>query len=56
MTIFLEVLYGDLGHLGYARTISLLRDRFYWPGMQRDAEEWIEQCGRWKYQQISVQL
>ena len=23
----------DLGHLGIERTLDLLRDKFYWPGM-----------------------
>ena len=35
-----------MGHPGKDRTLSLLRDRFYWPGMYKDAESWIEQCGR----------
>jgi hypothetical protein len=26
--------------------LSLLRDRFYWPGMYKDTESWIEQCVR----------
>ena len=35
-----------MGHPGKDRTLSLLRDRFYWPGMHKDTEQWIEQCGR----------
>ena len=26
----------DLGHLGIGRTLDLLRDQFYWPGMTED--------------------
>ena len=44
--IVLEALHNDMGHPGKDRTLSLLRDRFYWPGMDKDVEEWIEQCGR----------
>lgn len=42
----LEALHNDMGHPGKDRTLSLLRDRFYWPGMHKDTEQWIEQCGR----------
>ena len=39
-TLRLQVLKGchdDLGHLGIERTLDLLRDQFYWPGMTGDA-------------------
>jgi hypothetical protein len=42
----LQALHDDMGHPGKDRTLSLLRDRFYWPGMYKDTESWIEQCGR----------
>lgn len=42
----LNALHNDMGHPGRDRTLSLLRDRFYWPGMYKDVEEWINQCGR----------
>lgn len=35
-----------MGHPGKDRTLSLIRDRFYWPGMHKDIETWIEECGR----------
>ncbi len=44
-----EVLKGvhdQMGHPGRDRTLSLLRDRFYWPGMTSDAEAWVKNCGR----------
>ena len=44
-----DVLYythNSLGHQGRDRTISLLKDRFYWPGMNKDVENWISNCGR----------
>ena len=28
----------DLGHLGVERTLDLLRDQFYWPGMMEDMQ------------------
>jgi hypothetical protein len=40
------MLHDDMGHTGKDRTLSLLRDRFYWPGMYKDTESWIEQYGR----------
>ena len=36
----------DVGHVGRERTLSLLRERFYWPGMTKDATEHVAQCGR----------
>ena len=33
----------DLGHLGVERTLDLLRDWFYWPGMTEDATRHIRQ-------------
>ena len=34
----IDSLHGDLGHQGAERVISLVRDRFYWPGMQQEVE------------------
>jgi hypothetical protein len=42
----LQALHDDMGHLGKDRTLSLLQDRLYWPGMYKDTKSWIEQCGR----------
>ena len=36
----------DVGHQGRMRTLSLLRDRFYWPGMQADAMQHVMKCTR----------
>ena len=36
----------DLGHLGIERTLDLLRDQFYWPGMKEDETRHIKQCER----------
>ncbi|MGH0190246.1 UNVERIFIED_CONTAM: hypothetical protein FKN15_043544 [Acipenser sinensis] len=30
-----------MGHLGVERTLNLIRDRFYWPKMQRDVEHFV---------------
>ena len=32
----LQGCHDDLGHLRIERTIDLLRDQFYWPGMMED--------------------
>jgi transposase InsO family protein len=39
-------LHDDIGHPGRDRTISMLRDRFYWPGMSKDAADWVHNCDR----------
>ena len=36
----------DLGHQGRMRTISLLRERFFWPGMQEEATQYVVKCSR----------
>jgi len=47
----LEAMHNDVDHPGKDRILSLLKDRLYWPGMSKDVEEWISQCGwciHWK--------
>ena len=34
----------DVGHQGILRTLSLLRERFYWPGMQEEATQHVLKC------------
>ena len=36
----------DVGHPGKMRTISLLRERFFWPGMQTEATQYVLKCTR----------
>ena len=36
----------DVGHQGILRTLSLLRERFYWPGMQEEATQHVLKCTR----------
>ena len=41
----------DVGHQGRMRTLSLLRERFFWPGMQTEATQYVLKCTRclrWK--------
>ena len=36
----------DVGHQGRMRIISLLRERFFWPGMQEEATQYVVKCSR----------
>ena len=36
----------DVGHQGRMRTLSLLRERFFWPGMQTEAMQHVMKCTR----------
>ena len=36
----------NVGHPGRERTIALLRERFFWPGMTTDVEKWVKGCER----------
>ena len=38
--------HNDVGHQGRMRTLSLLRERFFWPGMQTDAMQHVMKCTR----------
>lgn len=41
-TVF-KKLHNEMGHQGVDRTVSLIRDRFYWPYMQKEIEEYVMQ-------------
>ena len=45
-TQVLKGYHNDLGTLGVERTLDLLRDQFYWPGMMEDVTRHIRQCER----------
>ena len=36
----------DTGHLGLQRSLELLKDRFYWQGMNGEMENHIQNCDR----------
>ena len=38
-------LHGDLGHLGRDSTMSLIKQRFYWPGMDTFIKNKVTSCG-----------
>ena len=40
----LQGCHNDIGHMGIEQMLDLLWDRFYWPGMTKDAELQIENC------------
>ena len=40
----MEGLHDQVGHLGCARTLELIRARFYWPRMSEDVKNKIEKC------------
>ena len=42
----LEACHDEVGHLGTERTTSLLKDRFYWPKVESDIEEYVKTCPR----------
>ena len=42
----LHVLHDDMGHMGRDRTLALVQERFYWPGMFTDVEKYVTSCSR----------
>ncbi|KAJ8348558.1 hypothetical protein SKAU_G00271470 [Synaphobranchus kaupii] len=43
--VVLKATHDDLGHLGVERTADLLRNRFFWPKLACDVEQYIKNCG-----------
>lgn len=44
--LVLKYLHDEFGHLGIDKTTELVRDRFYWPKMAVDIDQYIKTCGR----------
>ena len=42
----LRHLHYDVGHQGRDRTLSLVRQKFYWPGLESDVESKVKSCIR----------
>ena len=39
-------LHDDMGHQGRDKTMSLVRQRFYWPSLDSDVEKKVKNCVR----------
>lgn len=37
----LKTLHNDMGHVGAEKVSHLARERFYWPNMQQDIEDYV---------------
>lgn len=44
--IAMKGIHNDAGHQGKEKTLWLGRQRFYWPGMEKDIFSWVERCDR----------
>ena len=42
----LRMSHDELGHLGRDKTISVAKDRFFWPGLTKDVEDYLKSCPR----------
>ncbi len=45
----------QVGHMGRERTLALLRDRVYWPGMARDVADYVNNCRRCQCRKAPIQ-
>ena len=50
----LRGLHSEVGHPGRERTLRLVRERFYWPGMSRDIDQYVTKCDRCLRRKSSV--
>ena len=44
--VALKFVHDKMGHLGRDRTLELLRERYYWVGMQQSVIDYVTRCGR----------
>ena len=44
--VVFRALHDDLGHQGKDRTISLIKQRFFWPGIDSYVRDRVRQCSR----------
>uniref|UniRef100_A0A3B3I428 Gypsy retrotransposon integrase-like protein 1 n=1 Tax=Oryzias latipes TaxID=8090 RepID=A0A3B3I428_ORYLA len=42
----LKSIHDESGHLGVDKTVELIRNRFYWPKMGAEVEQYVKTCGR----------
>jgi len=42
----LQGAHDDMGHLGRDKTLSVLRDRVYWPNLTNDVDQYLKACDR----------
>ena len=42
----IEYCHDKMGHLGLEKTLELVRERFFWPGLTRDVEKYLSVCSR----------
>lgn len=45
-SMVLRSLHDECGHMGIERTTELIKDRFYWPRMTAEVDQYIRTCGR----------
>uniref|UniRef100_A0A669BQ97 Gypsy retrotransposon integrase-like protein 1 n=1 Tax=Oreochromis niloticus TaxID=8128 RepID=A0A669BQ97_ORENI len=45
-SMVLRSLHDECGHMGAERTTELIKERFYWPRMAAEIEQYIRTCGR----------
>ena len=44
--VVFNAFHDDLGHQGRDHTTSLIKQRFYWPAMDSDIQQFVRQCNR----------
>lgn len=45
-TMVLQSLHDETGHLGVDKTTALIKDRFYWPKMSNEIDQYVKNCGK----------
>ena len=50
----LNYLHDTVGHLGFSKTLQLVKDRYFWPGMHTEVKRYIEKCKRCTLRKLPV--
>ena len=50
----LQSLHDECGHFSFKKTLSRIRERFYWPRMFTDVKVWCENCVRCQQKRNAV--
>ena len=52
----LKACHEEMGHQGHNRTLQLVRQRCFWPGMSKDVDKWCAECERCTFAKCAARV